>query len=98
MKCDKVLNEIRYDMKGYMKWYETIWYDMKEYTKYDMKRVTILKDIWNDMIWQEMIWFGMKYDMKGYMKWYKIIWNDTKWYDMIYLLTAIGFPPGVSGR
>jgi hypothetical protein len=36
------------------------------------------------MIWFDMIWYGTVYDMKGY--------------DMIYLFTAIGFPPGGSGR
>jgi hypothetical protein len=46
--------------------------------------------IWYDMIWYDMIWYDMI--------WYDMIWYDMIWYDMIliYLLTAIGLPPGGS--
>jgi hypothetical protein len=76
-----------------MKWYEiydmiwNIWYDMIWNIWYDMK-YDIWYDIWN--IWYEMIW-NMIYDMICYM-----IWYDMKWYDMIYLLTAIGLTSGGS--
>jgi hypothetical protein len=43
--------------------------------------------IWNDIIRYDTIW----YYMIRYMIWYGMIW-----YDMIYLLTAIGLPPGGS--
>ena len=75
-----------FDMIYNMMWYNMIWYDM----------------IWNDMIWYDMI----RYDMIRYMIWYIWydmiydmicdIWYDVMWYDMIYLLTAVGLPPGVS--
>ena len=40
--------------------------------------------IWYDMIWY--IWYDIIYDMI----------YDMIWYDMIYLLTAIGLTPGSS--
>jgi len=76
-----------------MIWYDMIWYDMIWYDMiwYDM--------IWYDMIWYDMIWYDMIwYDMIRCDMIYDTIRYDT-WNDMIYdiyLLTAIGLPPGGS--
>ena len=80
---------IQYDISYCIIWYEydynMIWYDIW----YNMIYLMIYHIVSYDMImiWCDMIW----YDMISYdMIWYDVI------YDMIYLLSAIGQPPGGS--
>ena len=100
---------IWYDMIWYDIWYDMIWYDMIWYMIYDIWYDMIWYDIWY-MIWYDRIWYDtIWYDIIRYI-WYDMIWCDVMWcyvmwcdvmwydiwYDMIYLLTAIGLSPGGS--
>lgn len=59
-------------------WYDLIWYDMREYMRYDILNAVCYAVIWCDMTWYEMIGF---HDVIGY----NLIWHDMRhdiWYDI----------------
>ena len=71
----------------YMIWYD-IWYDIW----------------WYDMTWYMMIWYIYIYIYIYDVTWRDVTWRDMTWHEMTWhdmtwhLCTAIGFPPGGSGR
>jgi hypothetical protein len=80
--------------------YGTIWYDM---IWCDMMWCDVMwcDAMWYDVIWCDMMWYDVIWcDMMWYdVMWCDVIWCDMIWYVMIYniyLLSAIGLPPGGS--
>ena len=75
MLCYMIRNDIWYDIRYDMVWYDTIWYGMVYEMIYDIIRY----DIWYDMIY-DMRWYMILY----HLIWYHMIWYDKIWYHMIW--------------